>query len=260
VLTILDRAETAPGLLRAAACLADLMGGAMVHGLIIRMPPLATIMPSEEVLTARQENYVRAQEDVRAGVLSGIFDEWQQGTGHAAQLSDMEASAAEVIAVRGREADFLAIERERGGSAALHAALFGTDRPVLVVPPGAEARFGRRIALAWRNDPRTIRAILAAMRCFSNLERLFVLAGHRPGDRPPGLPEILIEHEIPAELRILPVGPRVFGEALLEAAYDCRADMLVMGAFVHDPLRRLILGGVTRYMLGHADFPLLMRH
>jgi nucleotide-binding universal stress UspA family protein len=36
--------------------------------------------------------------------------------------------------------------------------------------------------------------------------------------------------------------------------------MLVMGAYAHSPLRELILGGVTQFMLGHADLPVLMRH
>jgi nucleotide-binding universal stress UspA family protein len=38
------------------------------------------------------------------------------------------------------------------------------------------------------------------------------------------------------------------------------ADMLVMGAYAHSPLREMIFGGVTRYMLDHADLPVLMRH
>jgi nucleotide-binding universal stress UspA family protein len=36
--------------------------------------------------------------------------------------------------------------------------------------------------------------------------------------------------------------------------------MLVMGAYAHSPLRELILGGVTLYMLEQADLPVLMRH
>jgi nucleotide-binding universal stress UspA family protein len=36
--------------------------------------------------------------------------------------------------------------------------------------------------------------------------------------------------------------------------------MLVMGAYQHHPLRELLLGGVTRFMLNHADLPVLMRH
>ena len=33
-----------------------------------------------------------------------------------------------------------------------------------------------------------------------------------------------------------------------------------MGAYVHNPIRRLILGGVTRYMLANADMPVLMSY
>ena len=36
--------------------------------------------------------------------------------------------------------------------------------------------------------------------------------------------------------------------------------MLVMGAYAHSPFREALLGGVTRYMLAHADLPVLMRH
>jgi nucleotide-binding universal stress UspA family protein len=38
------------------------------------------------------------------------------------------------------------------------------------------------------------------------------------------------------------------------------ADLPVVGACAHGPLRSMILGGVTRHMLDHADLPLLMRH
>jgi nucleotide-binding universal stress UspA family protein len=33
-----------------------------------------------------------------------------------------------------------------------------------------------------------------------------------------------------------------------------------MGAYAHSPLRELILGGVTHYMLAYADQPVFMRH
>jgi nucleotide-binding universal stress UspA family protein len=36
--------------------------------------------------------------------------------------------------------------------------------------------------------------------------------------------------------------------------------MLVMGAYAHNPLREMVFGGVTRYVLDHADVPVLMRH
>ena len=51
---------------------------------------------------------------------------------------------------------------------------------------------------------------------------------------------------------------RRFGEALLAKAHELGADMLVLGAYQHKPLREFLLGGVTRHMLTHADLPMLL--
>ena len=59
---------------------------------------------------------------------------------------------------------------------------------------------------------------------------------------------------------MLPIGCGPFGQTLLDEAHRVAADLLVMGAYAHSPLRELLLGGVTRYMLTHADLPILMRH
>jgi len=71
---------------------------------------------------------------------------------------------------------------------------------------------------------------------------------------------VLLEHGIAAQLHVLRIGAEPFGETLLQAAHRLGADLLVMGAYAHSPLRELILGGVTRYMLEHADLPVFMRH
>jgi nucleotide-binding universal stress UspA family protein len=167
----------------------------------------------------------------------------------------------------GRRADFIVLKRptERRPEQerlALHAALFDTDRPVMVVPPEVPpAPFGRKIAIAWRDDGRTIKAVLSALRLVGQAQQVDVLAGTRDPMSAPRLPDILEEHKIEASLHLLPItGQRAFGEALLTAAHQLAADMLVMGAFARHPLRSLILGGVTRYMLSHADLPVIMRH
>ena len=87
-----------------------------------------------------------------------------------------------------------------------------------------------------------------------------MLAGVRKGAEQPELPKILREHGISAELHLLPIGPEPFGQDLLAKAHQLNADMLVMGAYSHNRLVELLFGGVTRYMLVHADIPLLMRH
>jgi nucleotide-binding universal stress UspA family protein len=264
ILAVLDHPEETPGLLTAASCLADLIGGAVINALIVRTPPQATIT-SEEVLTKRRESHIRAQEQARATAITEAFEDWSRSASSAAHLIDIEAVAAEVVAERGPGADFVVIAqpvRRYFGttSQSIPAALFETDRPVLVVPPGHTKSFGRRIAVAWRDDNRTIRAVLAAMRCLGHVERLFVLAGQREGAARPQMPEILVEHRVPAELFVLPVDRHGFGEALLGKAHDLDADMIVMGTYARDPVRRLVLGGLTKYMLANSNLPLLMRH
>jgi nucleotide-binding universal stress UspA family protein len=264
ILAVLDDPAVSARLLAAAARLAELSGGAVINALISRSPPLASIT-TEEVLTKQREALLRAEEQARAASLAEVFHDWAPSANGAAHLIDAEAVMTEAIAERGRAADFIVIEgplRRYHGTAwqALLAALFETDRPVLVVPSRPDAQFGRRIAVAWRDDDRTIGAVLAAIRCLGHVEHLFMLSGQREGAARPRMPEIMVEHHIPAELFVLPIGRHAFGEALLGKAHELEADMIVMGAYVRDPVRRLVLGGLTQYMLTNTDLPLLMRH
>lgn len=67
-------------------------------------------------------------------------------------------------------------------------------------------------------------------------------------------------HGITAEPVLLTPDQRSAGEALLDAAWDFGADLVVMGAFSHSRLREMILGGVTRHILQVAGRPVLMMH
>ena len=50
------------------------------------------------------------------------------------------------------------------------------------------------------------------------------------------------------------------GAALLQAARAAGADLLVMGGYGRSRLRELVLGGVTRHVLTHAQLPVLLAH
>lgn len=270
ILALPGRPETARQVLEASARLAELTGSVRSNVLAILTPPLSTIMLTEEILTREQEKRIRADENCRADALRHIFEDWSRGTSASNLIFEWavaEGLADELVIEWGRRADFMVLTRPTHRQLdqerlAIHAALFDCDRPVLVVPPDAPASpFGRRIAIAWRDDERTIKAVLSGLRCVAKAEDIHVLAGTRDASRRPRSPEILDEHGITAKLHILPIaGQEVFGERLLRTAHQLNADMLIVGAFARHPLRSLILGGVTRYMLAHADIPLLMRH
>jgi nucleotide-binding universal stress UspA family protein len=50
------------------------------------------------------------------------------------------------------------------------------------------------------------------------------------------------------------------GAALLKAAAEVGADLLVMGGYGRTRLSELVLGGVTRHVLAHSPLPLLLSH
>src|SRR3546814_15664037 len=62
--------------------------------------------------------------------------------------------------------------------------------------------------------------------------------------------------------RVVPVrgGLEAEGDALVTAARHGGAAMLALGAYGHSRLREMILGGVTRDLLGGAPLPLLFSH
>lgn len=265
ILVILEQPAAAPRLLHAAATLADLVEGATVHALIVRTPPEATIMPTEEVLTTQRAAKLRAQETSRAAALISALEAWRRRTNHPAQLEDMEGDAGELVAQRGAAADFIVIARSEGHMTgadrpAMRTALFTTDRPVLLVPPGTEAPFGRSVAIAWRDDGRAVKAVLPVLRLLTAAAQVHLLQGVRDGAQDLPVPAVFGDHGVAAQMHVLQIGDGAFGQALLEKAHALGADLLVMGAYGHNPLRELIFGGVTRHMLDHADLPVLMRH
>jgi nucleotide-binding universal stress UspA family protein len=269
ILAIPQHPDRAGTLLAAAECLGRLTHAARINVLAIRMPPEATVMVSEEILTHEEAARLRTVEQRRTEALQQSFLAWSADlsarSAMAAEWSDLEGNAGDLVDEWGRRADFIVLERPSGSwlnpdHGGLSAALFGTDGPVLIVPPATMVPFGRRIAIAWRDDKRAVKAVIPLLRCLAGSEEVHVLTGVREKDPPPAMPAVLREHGIPAQLLVLPIGHGSFGQALLDAAHRLSADLLVMGAYAHSPLRELILGGVTRTMLDHADIPVLLRH
>lgn len=243
ILVVLQRPETAPALLRAAECFATLAHGA-------HLSVLATSVADYAPLRAAYDLWSIAP---RPAPLSM---QW-----HAAGVDPVAA-----ITERGSRADLIVLARPRDDDPppvrqGLRAALLDCGRPLLVVPPGEGlATFGRRVAIAWREDPHTVKAVLPALRYVEQAEAVFVLAGMREGRAVPEVPEVLAERNVAAELHLMPIGSAGFGGMMLAKAHELGADLIVMGAFAHNPLHNLVYGGVTSFVLAHADLPVLMRY
>jgi len=67
-------------------------------------------------------------------------------------------------------------------------------------------------------------------------------------------------HRLPVEGRVISPRSQPAPEALLSAAMDMKADLLVMGAYGHGRVRETIFGGFTHHMLSGVHLPIFMLH
>jgi nucleotide-binding universal stress UspA family protein len=177
----------------------------------------------------------------------------------------LEGRESDEVARRGRLADLVVVSgrsAETGFSAALEAAIFGTGRPLLMVPEQAPERLGGSIAIAWDGTLGAARAAGAALPMLGRAEKVIVLTAdmEKFGAKPSALADYLAEHGIDARTWAFLPDDRKLGEQLLAEAEEAGADMLVMGAYGHSRLREMVLGGVTQSVTAKATIPVLMAH
>jgi nucleotide-binding universal stress UspA family protein len=150
-----------------------------------------------------------------------------------------------------------------GAAACLHAVLFESGRPVLIAPRTPVKQLGRRCCLAWNGTTESAAALAAMLPWLRKAEAVRVLHApeyQRRGPVADAVLSYLSLHGISADLVAFQPVNRDVGAGLLAAAAAFQADLLGMGAYSHSRLRQMILGGVTRHVLGHANIPLLMAH
>lgn len=178
------------------------------------------------------------------------------------------------IAAQGRFADLIVVgqpsrEQENVTTAflegAFESALFGTPRPVLVVPAVYDGRslLTGPTAIAWNGSLEADRALGAALPFITQTGSAVVFIGEEPGRRVPditGLKTYLSRHGINARFVEARVKGSEVGSYILNGVRDCGAGALVMGAYTHSRLREFVLGGATNHVSAHASIPVLMAH
>jgi nucleotide-binding universal stress UspA family protein len=187
---------------------------------------------------------------------------WSQQNGHP----------GECVARVGRFHDLIVAGRSSpaigGASGTLETALMKSGRPVVVVPPYLSDVVGRIVAIAWKESAEAARAVTAAMPFLARATRVEVIEiiedGATEVGEGPGSAQQLVRnlawHGIAAKARVVPTKDLSAPDALLHAARDAGANLLVMGAYGHSRLREMILGGATRDVLAAAALPVLMAH
>ena len=147
----------------------------------------------------------------------------------------------------------------------IEAALFGSGRPVLVVPYIQSTGLKLdRVMICWDGSRSAARAVGDAMPLLrragavevvtiESRERRNEVAGAK-------IAEHLARHGLSIELKPI-VAPDVeVAETILSHVADASVDMIVMGGYGHSRLREFVLGGATDSILRSMTVPTLMSH
>lgn len=179
---------------------------------------------------------------------TGLEDRWVEHRGRLADLT-----------VIGRAGDELEVSQRLS----MEAAIMGTGRPLLVVPPTAPAAIGKHVVIAWNGSAEASRGLAAAMPFLNLADAVTVLSAKEESNgayHPEDVVAYLAWHDVRAEAANIAVTGDSVGAALLADAMGRGADLMVMGAYTHSRLREMILGGVTRHILNDTDLAVLMAH
>ena len=150
--------------------------------------------------------------------------------------------------------------------AIIEGALFGSGRPLIVVPYIQKAPLKLdRVMVAWDGGRAAARAVADAMPLLERAGRveLVIIANERgKQDEIEGadMGQHLARHGLNVEVKRTVAGDVDVADVLLSHAADAGTDFIVMGGYGHSRLREFVLGGVTRSILRSMTAPVLMSH
>lgn len=136
--------------------------------------------------------------------------------------------------------------------------------PVGWAPNGSPAQITNAI-VAWDGGARAARAIGDAIPLLerAKIVEIVTIGGDPdPSKRYDGaeIAPRLARHCQQVRVTHLPALDGDVAGALAQHAQLSRADLIVMGAYAHSKMRQLVLGGVTRRMIGNPPAPVLMSY
>ena len=260
----------------AAADLASAQGAHLI-GLAVAEPLAAhaEYLPPEALARYREAWQTRNSRLERifteASGHRGLGTEWR-----SVEDLRVDRGVVDVIALQARCVDLLVIGQmdpdrpadlvasDLPGQAAVMA-----GRPVLALPYAwARRPIGRRVIIGWDGERESARAVADALPLLGAAEHVeVVVVGAEPASRErhgdlPGadIAAHLARYGVNVTASSHAGADIAIADALLSAAADGDADLLVMGAYGRSRFREMILGGTTRRILSEMTLPVLMAH
>lgn len=255
IVAILQNERDAGRVLDCALPLAKQSGGHLigVHAEAMPVPyTSATGFPDTEFLQVsadlNKERADRLSAEFRSRLDgSGVPFEWQSletfsGDSALSALSSVRAADL-VVAGQGDNGD---------PGADVGGLVYDAGRPVLVVPhSGPMVSSFKRILVAWNGSREAARATFDALPFIVAAERTEILVIDAPDDGEAGaaIAASLSRHGADVSVATVKSEGSSMEDVIQDRLTQTGADMLVLGAYSHSWLRRLIFGGVTNSVL-----------
>lgn len=251
----------------AAAFGAHIAGVGFIYEPVIPGSMLGGI-PTDLIEVQREENSKAAKEAI------GRFEAAAKTAGLSAESRMVDASVAGAADLFGRIArryDVAVVgqaRREQGASEELliEGALFGSGRPVIIVPYIQQQGMKLdRVIICWDGSRPAARAIADAMPFLKRAKaiEIVVVAGERDKSGEitgTNMRRHLARHGIEVTIKHIAGAGSDVQSAILSHAAESGTDFIVLGGYGHSRLREFILGGVTRSILRSMTVPVLMSH
>jgi nucleotide-binding universal stress UspA family protein len=240
-----------------------MLGDGLSAGLIEEILKVAEKEAAADAETARQ-HFEAARAAAQAALTQSA-----PGPGMASGwLKTVTGRIDDIVPIEARLSDLVVFPQNAGRgdsrlSIALEATLLDSSKPLLLTPERPPAKVGSTVAVAWNGVAECARAVAAAMPFLLRAATVHILTAEtkatsaEEGGR---LADYLAWHGIQADIHVVKPVDEPVGSAIVTRASELGTDFLVMGGYGHSRVREMILGGVTRYILGHPSLPVLIAH
>ncbi len=183
-------------------------------------------------------------------------------------VEQSQIEPADALSTSARLADLVVLDLDdvskfaRPQTSLVGAVALTGNAPVLALVRERPLALDGTVMIAWNDSRESAVAAKAAVPLLKLAKSVRVVRIERTGSEIHAEPvlDYLSRHGIHAELKLADDGWLTIEEALEREAEAMRADLIVMGAYGHSRVREILFGGVTRYLLESARFPLFIAH
>jgi nucleotide-binding universal stress UspA family protein len=260
-----DRAIAAAGL--AARMQAQLTGvflkseflRSYMAGEVLAYLPPQTI---EQLLREHAAGVAKASETARA-----LFEDAARAAGVKSDWLIIEGEDGEALSATARRFDLTVMPPTVTATLgwrhlSVTDVAFASGGPALVMPGKATPTIGEKILVAWKGTHESARALHDAWPLVEKARQVHVLIVDPEGEAgPEGLLQRHFErHGCKANLIVDRSQDAAAGDILRRQVADLGVDLVVMGLYGRSRLQEMVLGGVSRDMLGDPPAALFVSH